>query len=1086
MNNFDDKTIVQRAERDIYNANGNIEIYYLNENKEMIIPEKRLGNKPVINYYEQLLNKYSTKKLLIREKYKNEIEQVLEEVNEVLVYGEPGVGKTAILTQISGATGFIYLSLNRFSTLGSILYLVNAIRNKRNAESLDCGDIEEAISALEQELVGTNLLFLIDDCQKNIDVISSLMPIEKFNNKFIFVSRIDGIFSRYAIPKIKITPFNSMEVEKYLDINGMELNTFRINEIANISNGNPLYLEYFLKYTITPIPRGLEAFQRAIWEELDDISKSIIAATSLTLNMLTQEDLLCFINKIHQTNLNFLELNTRLSTISGLIELQNGQLDVSHPYFAEFIRRELSENGLGNWYRKELGGIFFEQKNMNEAVHLLLNIEDDKIYSELLGVFPYYIELGFYNIAISVLQKFSLLHKERESVEVGYTYYHLSNCYRQIGDLNNAKRTLKLALQTFEGINNESWIIACQVWLILDLVEEGNLEEAKELCKEISKKDIKNKHINATVLVNLSKFYIDTFDFKMGADVSKKAFELFNSLEEERGIIASLVNLSICLMKLENLNSALEYCEVLYEISNRKGNDVLKASVLNNMTICYRKLGKTSSANSACLECIGIWSKLNNKHKIAMNLLNLGNVYRDIKDYEKAREYYLEGLEMAQEIGMVKEEGRGYELLSHIERESDNLMLSLEYADKAIKVSSNARDLFRVAEAWNEKAITEHKLGLPIEAANSYKEALKIDRVIKQNDEVLENVIAIIRLYEDNEMREELTHFMIDIKEIIYDNSVNVELSDIGYFMEQVIKSFSQEYVEEIYLMLFNNAQQNNLYIDTYFILHFLDFRKHNVIPRDKRFKEIILLLINSIEERRYGNIIALMLEQSGRLLNKQDSLDILDAICETTSGIYYRIIDNDDLLVTVSWENSTMFQFRVMSDEDQTLKICIVVALIIKINEDLFNMAIQDYKESHLTLYIYEWSLLTEAIKQELSNSVENNPFPVIFFQSSQHGEYEVMIVREDYYQKSSYNYNPENKAFVFHLMILFNILYSHFTHSEFDVAEHSNFRRTLVNRVFDNFKVNEESIILDDEDQKLMSKEQLVDLFRNIGRNF
>ncbi|MGA4501067.1 tetratricopeptide repeat protein [Bacillus bombysepticus] len=1086
MNNFNDKTIVQQAERDIYNANRDLHIYYLNEHKEMIIPEKRLGNKPVINYYEQLLNKYSKKKLLMREKYKNEIEQVLEDVDEVLVYGEPGVGKTTILTQISRDTECIYLSLNRFSTIESILYLVNVIRNKENKESFDCGNIGDVISILEQELVGTTLLFLIDDCQKNIDVISSLMSIEKFNNKFIFVSRIDGLFSRYAIPKIKINPFNFGEVEEYLDINGMDLNTFRINEIANISNGNPLYLEYFLKYTINPIPKGLEAFQRAIWEDLDDISKSIIAVTSLTLNKLTQEDLLCFINKIHQINLNFLELNTKLSIISELIELQNGQLDISHPYFAEFIRRELSETGLDSWYRKELGGLFFEQRNMIEAVHLLLNIEDDKIYSELLEVFPYYIELGLYNIAINVLQKFILLHKEQESIEVGYTCYHLSNCYRQIGDITSAKRTLKTALQIFEAINNETWLIVCQVWLILDLVEDGNLEEAKELCKEISKKDIKNKHINATVLVNLSKFYIDIFDFKMGADVSKKAFELFKSLEEERGIIASLVNLSICLMKLENLNSALEYCEVLYEIGRRKGNDVLKASVLNNMTICYRKLGDTSSAKSACLKCIGIWSKLNNKHKIAMNLLNLGNVYRDIKDYEEARKYYLEGLEIAQEIGMVKEEGRGYELLSHIERELNNLTLSIQYADKAIKTSSDARDLFRVAEAWHEKAMTEHKLGMPIEAVKSYKEAFKNNRALKQSYELLENVIAIIRLYESNEMREELTHFITDIKEIVLDNSIDVELSNIDYFMERVIKNFSKEYVEEIYLMLFNNAQQNNLYIDTYFILHFLDFQKNNVIARDKKFKEIILLLINNIEEKRYGNIIALMLEQSGKLLNKKDSLDILDAICEIIPGIYYRIIDNDDLLVTISWKNATMFQFRVMSDEDQTLKICIVVALIIKINEDLFNMAIQDYKESHLTLYIYGWSLLPEEIKQKLSNRDENYPYPVIFFQSRQNTAYEFMIVTEDYYEKSSYNYNPENKGFIFSLMMLFNILYSHFTHSEFDLADHSNFRRTLVNRVFDNFKVNEESIILDDEDSKLLSKEQLMNLFRNIGRNF
>lgn len=1078
------KQVVQNSERDIYNVLGNLTVnqYYLDDKNDIFLKVKDIEVTKPINYFNQLREKFMGKNILIRKNYIDDINKILEDESEVLLFGEPGVGKTTIITQISEGKDSIYISLKRFSTLKSILYLINSIRFNKNLDLIHCENIEDALSYLEQELVNSNIIFIVDDCEKNIDMANSIQSIEKFDNKFIFVSRSDNLCFKSSIQQVKVSPFDENEIKKFLQINNLELSIAHFNEIINSSNGNPLYLEYFTKFQIFPIPNGLEAFLRTLWGNLDDFQKSILSVTSLTLNPISQQDLLLAINRLHQSNLNPIDLNKIVKSISELIYIQGGRLEIAHPFFSEFIRRNATNEGLSDWYKKEMGEVFLKGQNLIEAVHLLLNIQDDKIFDELLYVFPYYIEMGLWDLAINVLLKYISLNKNTVCLETGYAYYHLSNCYRLIGNEYKGKKSLEKALNIFGNIDERNWISVCQIWRALDLVEEGNIDVAKKVCSEIFERNLDDKKIEATILVNLSKFYIDIFDFEMGSTAAKQSFHLFEELNDKKGIIASLVNLSICLMKLDEIERALEYCNTLYKLSEQDEDEFLKATVLNNMTICYRKLGNTELAEKVCLECISIWSKFGQKNKMSMNLLNLGNIFRDTKEYEKSKKYYLEGLEIANEIGLAKEQGRAYELLANIFRNEDDLNLAIEYADKAIEFSSKAKDNYRVAEAWVEKALAQKDLSDFKGAIDSYKQSIVFFKISQQDNEILNSIIEVIELYRETKMSEELNDILNEILEFVDKNIISVRLDNINYFINLIKAFYSKEKNGYVYLKLFENALENKYYISTDFVLTFLDFCKTTYRLDSQIIEKNVDMFIGKISDTRYANLLVLLLEQSGNLIDNKAILNILDRISKQITGIYYRIVEPEEMIITFSWNNHIMFQVKVSTSNIQVLKMGIVISLIIKINEDLFNLSIDKFYEENLTFYIFEDTVLKE-IDLGMFGKIDSDQFPIVFLQRTDFDIFQPVVVRHDYYHETNYNNKPKNKVLVWVLMMVFNIVNSHFTHNAIDSINHTDIRRTLIHRMLDVFEIKDGIKIINMDESGTLSSEDLLRLVEKLN---
>ncbi|MFI2959729.1 tetratricopeptide repeat protein [Priestia sp. JSM ZJ58] len=1050
-------TMHQEAQRDIYNVSGDLTInnYYLDEKKKILIKDTA-KNQETINYVKNLNISFEEKKIINRKVYFEELDIALKEDKQVLIFGEPGVGKTAILNEISLNKEAIYVSMKNMSPLRMMHYLINSISVKLGLEFDNDCNIEASMLQFEELLAKTELLFLIDDCEAYLEFVASIIDVEKFRNNFIFVSRNKNVISKYPIQKVHIKPLNEEEIREFLFLHNVNLKTATLNEVIDASNGNPLFLYYFIKYQITPIPRGLQAFQEAIWNNIDDVQKNILSLVSVCIFPIELNILNLTINRLHNIKLNPLQFNKELAKISALLTINDGKYELFHPFFSDFIKQKLDNSGLSNWYKEELGKIFFDKGNYIDAIPLLMDINDKDIYPELLNVFPHYIEWGYWDLAISVLNKFLTLNEDKLSVEYGYAHYHLSNCYRHQGVIYLTRTHIDEAIRVFTEIENQDWLSIALIWKALDWAEEGKLKEAHKLANEIFLNKPSNEHIEATLLINLAKLYIETLDFENGAEASKKAYEIFKKYKDTKGLITSLVNLSVCLVKLNQLDVALDYSNSLLDFATDNDDEMLEGIVLNTITICHRKLGNMAEAKKACMQCIKIWSRQNQKQKVAMNIINLGNVYRDEKNYLEAETYYQEGLELAIEINFQKEQGRAYELLSNIYREQERYEEAISFAIKAIEKSEAAGDYYRVAEAFIEKAISYEKIGEYENAISAYQESIELYLETKTYNEIIYPLINIIKLYTILEESEGLKYQYEQTLSLIKEEILTVNCEEIERLLKAIKNNYSKNKYLNLYELLLIKTIEKNYYISSRLILSFISDCKENLKLGREKFKDFCIELTKHLNIERYQNILALCFEQSGVLLDYDELSYLFESVVYNLRGIHYRELTDGDILITFSWFSGKMFQIRANSENLQELKVSIAIALILKSNEILFNKCIKLYKEDNFTIYVINQSVLNENVK-ELPTEAIDYERPAIFFERETLDTFQPIILLDDYGKLTDYTLNPENKAFVWVLIMLFEIVYSHFTHSDLGKADNEIFRKTFINNVLDVFIIDD-----------------------------
>jgi len=121
-----------------------------------------------------------------------------------------------------------------------------------------------------------------------------------------------------------------------------------------------------------------------------------------------------------------------------------------------------------------------------------------------------------------------------------------------------------------------------------------------------------------------------------------RSLSLARDLGDRRMQAANLNNIAGIYEKKGELDKALDY----YEESLRLQTDEKeKAPTYNNMALIYSQKGNYQKAVEYFKKAIEIGERYGDYHGVSKRKLNLGETYREMKDYEKAEKYLLEGLE---------------------------------------------------------------------------------------------------------------------------------------------------------------------------------------------------------------------------------------------------------------------------------------------------------------------------------------------------------------------------------------------------------------------------------------------------------
>jgi tetratricopeptide (TPR) repeat protein len=220
-----------------------------------------------------------------------------------------------------------------------------------------------------------------------------------------------------------------------------------------------------------------------------------------------------------------------------------------------------------------------------------------------------------------------------------YAYFCLGYAYRIVGELKLAYESMKKA-ESLAYNTKELMYIYDQIGMIL--TNMGHLDDAL---------------LNYNRSLRLAMDLGDTY---MQAALLNNIADIYNYKEE--------------------LDKALNYYE---ESLNLTTNEKEKATTYGNIAALYSKKGDYQKAIEYLHKAIEIDERYGDYLDASIDKLNLGNTYREIKDYENAEKYLSEGLEGAKEVGDKYWEATGYKYFAWLYKDEGDKKTAKENYKRA-------------------------------------------------------------------------------------------------------------------------------------------------------------------------------------------------------------------------------------------------------------------------------------------------------------------------------------------------------------------------------------------------------------------
>lgn len=1026
----------QVAGGDIYNVSGNLVM-----NVDRIVIDKlsisdghiqasanSIENSIIATDYNKALDQLFAKKVILRRnKVLAYVENMLLQNRQLILFGEPGIGKTCLLNDIAKKYKSIYISVKDKPSISIYRYLLSKVLLEKNKLKEIPSSEEEVLNLFEYELQETNLVFLIDDTEKNQMVAKRLLSIEAFSNKFILASRTKYIAGQHAVQAIEISPFDENEIVSYLEIAGIDKTRLNVIELAKASKGNPLYLYYFSRYQVYPYPIGLEAYQDSLWYGLTLEHQSILSILSIAPYPLDLDALAFTLGQAIERKYSSITVLGELDFISHLLKVVEGRYELFHPIFQEYLCDSLSTKGVDKEYRKILGEYFLNNDEIAGAVWLLVDIDDEKIKTHLLDVVPEFIRMGAWDTSIKILNKTISMFAD-DLIIKGYSYYHLTNCYRHLGKGTEALESIEISIQAFEKAGDQNWLSAALMFKAIELAEDGLGDDAVVLANQVIDNISDESFAKATALVNLSNIFIKVSRCEDAARVAKEAFVIFDKIKDYKGIVCSLTNLSTCLAELDDLDNAVRHLEMLKEIVQVENDLVSLTVVLNSLTLCYRRLGNYKLAKEHGEMAIKLCSELNLQTKVVMNLINLGNVYRDEENLIEAERLYLEGLSLAKACGYKKEEGRALELLANIKNESGDAHEALKYAKEAVKKSLDAKDFFRCAEACREESFAEYQLEDYLSAASSYERAIEYYLKVGANRSIMKTYCLAAECYLEAKSEKNAKRII----DRILDNLTYVD--DFNFIDNMLVKArstFDEAQILDVYKKVISFVMTSKRAGIPQIMTSYVSLCKsckcsQGVSDFHRTLNELIKYVAS--KDWRVLVLLLIIIEQSGSLLETRDLESLSKSLSEKLPGFHFRLVGTECVSALLAWENGVLIQINTFNEPVITYKLFFVFILIVQLLEYFLQDEIKVYKHKEMEIWLFSLSDFEKNI-QEVPET--DKDLPAIFLMRADYDAMLPVIIHDDYEKLTDYKLN-QSPALVSIVAPLFSHILAQLTHTD------------------------------------------------------
>lgn len=245
-------------------------------------------------------------------------------------------------------------------------------------------------------------------------------------------------------------------------------------------------------------------------------------------------------------------------------------------------------------------------------------------------------------VILEIARKNNDLDKEALALQIiGKSYFNLKDYDESIKWLKKIIARKK-DFSAFRSYASAHQIIGHSYW------RKRNFEQAlKFFEKSLEIREQNNdKTETARDCLNLGGLLSDLGNYTKSIEFNNKAYNIFKTLKDERGIGFATGNLGGCYYNLGEFEKGLNYQLKAVSYAKKIKDLALLGRSLNSAALLYQKLGNYKKAVESSLESLKIKEKLNDNLTSAYT--NLGIIYKEWNNFDKAREYYNKALKISE------------------------------------------------------------------------------------------------------------------------------------------------------------------------------------------------------------------------------------------------------------------------------------------------------------------------------------------------------------------------------------------------------------------------------------------------------
>lgn len=272
----------------------------------------------------------------------------------------------------------------------------------------------------------------------------------------------------------------------------------------------------------------------------------------------------------------------------------------------------------------------------------------------------------YFSQAITMLQENNL----KEDLAAAYSYYGLNGIATgdYVGSIENFEKSNVLSKEQ----NNQIQMCENNLYLGRNYENMGNNAKALEYYQGALSlaKNMKKERLETEATIFIGALYSDGLNPKLGSEYLAKAAAVAEEIQDTSLLISSYTYIANNHYYNKEYILALKMYEKIKMYCESHGSRNTYAGTLGNMGNVYADMGDLEKAMELQQEAVRIFDEIGDKQGLTICYSAIGIDYLNLKQYDKALEYFNKSLPMAQEMQSMEDLIEIHENLSRLYAET--------------------------------------------------------------------------------------------------------------------------------------------------------------------------------------------------------------------------------------------------------------------------------------------------------------------------------------------------------------------------------------------------------------------------------